>query len=130
MTSSSHAHSWLFAWSPAAFMTILERAQHIVSQIPIGRTPGFLSRATRWKVINAQYAAQEGEYLFIHSASLTKTALKSSSVHPKLMYQFCSSITSPPLMGITRSTLPQNNVNLPLPFFGSNYPIVLLNNIY
>ena len=33
-------------------------------------------------------------------------------------------------MGITRSTLPQNNGNLPLPFFGGNYPIVLLNNIY
>ena len=33
-------------------------------------------------------------------------------------------------MGITRSTLPRNNGNLPLPFFGGNYPIVLLNNIY
>ena len=26
-------------------------------------------------------------------------------------------------MEITRSTLPQNNGNLPLPFFGGNYPI-------
>ena len=33
-------------------------------------------------------------------------------------------------MGITRSTLPRNNGNLPLPFFGGNYPIVLLNNMY
>ena len=33
-------------------------------------------------------------------------------------------------MGITHSTLPQNNGNLLLPFFGGNYPIVLLNNIY
>ena len=33
-------------------------------------------------------------------------------------------------MGITRSTLPQNNGNLPLPFFGGNFPIVLLDNIY
>ena len=33
-------------------------------------------------------------------------------------------------MGITRSTLPRNNGNLPLPFFCGNYPIVLLNNIY
>ena len=31
---------------------------------------------------------------------------------------------------ITRSTVPQNNGNLPLPFFGGNYPTVLLNNIY
>ena len=30
-------------------------------------------------------------------------------------------------MVITRSPLPQNNDNLPLPFFGGNYPIVLLN---
>ena len=33
-------------------------------------------------------------------------------------------------MEITRSTLPQNIGNLPLPFFGGNYPIVLLNNMY
>ena len=33
-------------------------------------------------------------------------------------------------MGFTRSPLPQNNGNLPLPFFGGNCPIVLLNNIY
>ena len=32
-------------------------------------------------------------------------------------------------MGINRSTLPQNNGNLPLPFFGGNCTIVLLNNI-
>ena len=32
-------------------------------------------------------------------------------------------------MEITRSTLPQINGNLPLPFFGGKYPIVLLNNI-
>ena len=31
-------------------------------------------------------------------------------------------------MGFTRSPLPQNNGNLPLPFFGGNYPIVLLDN--
>ena len=31
-------------------------------------------------------------------------------------------------MGITRSTLPLDNGNLPLPFFVGNYPIVLLNN--
>ena len=33
-------------------------------------------------------------------------------------------------MGIIRSPLPQNNGNLPLPFFGGNCHIVLLNNIY
>ena len=33
-------------------------------------------------------------------------------------------------MGFTRSPLPQDIGNLPLPFFGGNYPIVLLNNIY
>ena len=33
-------------------------------------------------------------------------------------------------MVIARYTLPQNNDNLPLPFFGGNYPIVLRNNIY
>ena len=33
-------------------------------------------------------------------------------------------------MGITRSTLPQNNGNLPLPFFGVNYPIFLLGDMY
>ena len=31
-----------------------------------------------------------------------------------------------PWMVITRSTLPQNNGDLPLPFFGGTYPIVLL----
>ena len=33
-------------------------------------------------------------------------------------------------MGIAHSRLTQNNGNLPLPFFGGNYHIVLLNNIY
>ena len=33
-------------------------------------------------------------------------------------------------MGFTRSPLPRNSGNLPLPFFGGNYPIVLLDNIY
>ena len=33
-------------------------------------------------------------------------------------------------MGITCSPLPKNNGNLPLPFFGGKYPIVLLDNIY
>ena len=32
--------------------------------------------------------------------------------------------------GFTRSPLPRNIGNLPLPFFGGNYPIVLLYNIY
>ena len=32
--------------------------------------------------------------------------------------------------GNNRSTLPQNNGNLHLPFFGGKYPIVLLDNIY
>ena len=35
-----------------------------------------------------------------------------------------------PYMEITRSPLPQNNSNLPLPFFCCNYPIFLLDNIY
>ena len=35
-----------------------------------------------------------------------------------------------PYMGFTRSPLPRNNCNLPLPYFGGNYPIVLLDNIY
>ena len=46
-------------------------------------------------------------------------------------------IRSPPLpphhtayMVMTHSPLPQNNGNLTLTFFGGNYPIVLLNNIY
>ena len=33
-------------------------------------------------------------------------------------------------MGINFSLLPKNNGNLPLPFFCSSYPIVLLDNIY
>ena len=33
-------------------------------------------------------------------------------------------------MGITRSTLPRNDGNLPFPFVRGNYQIVLLNNIY
>ena len=33
-------------------------------------------------------------------------------------------------MGITRSPLPQNNGNLPLPFFGGNYPIFILDSVY
>ena len=33
-------------------------------------------------------------------------------------------------MGITRSPLPQNYGNLPLPSFGGNYPIALLDNVY
>ena len=33
-------------------------------------------------------------------------------------------------MGFTHSLLPLNNGNLPLPFFGGDYPIVLLDNIY
>ena len=33
-------------------------------------------------------------------------------------------------MGFTRSPLPQNIGNLPLPFFGDNYPIVILDYIY
>ena len=36
----------------------------------------------------------------------------------------------PPYIGNTCSTLPQNDGNLPLPFFGGNYPIFLLDNIY
>ena len=31
---------------------------------------------------------------------------------------------------ITRSPLPQNNGSLTLPFFGGNYLIVLLDNVY
>ena len=33
-------------------------------------------------------------------------------------------------MVMTRFPLPQNNGNLPLPFFGGNYPIIILDNIY
>ena len=33
-------------------------------------------------------------------------------------------------MAFTRSPLPRNNGNLPLPSFGGNYPIILLDNIY
>ena len=33
-------------------------------------------------------------------------------------------------MVITRSILLQNNGNIPLPFFGGNYPIIILDNIY
>ena len=33
-------------------------------------------------------------------------------------------------MGMTRSTLPRNNGNLPLPFFCGNYSIFLLNNVH
>ena len=35
-----------------------------------------------------------------------------------------------PYIGFNRSTLPRNNDNLTLPFFGGNYPIVLQDNIY
>ena len=34
------------------------------------------------------------------------------------------------ITGITRYTLPQNNGNLPLQYFGCKYLIFLLNNIY
>ena len=33
-------------------------------------------------------------------------------------------------MGIACSMLPLNNGNFPLPFFGGNYPIFLLHNIF
>ena len=33
-------------------------------------------------------------------------------------------------MVITRSPLPRNNVNLTLPFFGGNYLIILLDDIF
>ena len=33
-------------------------------------------------------------------------------------------------IGITCSSLPQNNGNLPSPFFGGNYPIFILDIIY
>ena len=33
-------------------------------------------------------------------------------------------------MGINRSPLPQNNGNLPLPFFGDSHPIIILYQIY
>ena len=36
----------------------------------------------------------------------------------------------PAYMGMTHSQLPQNNSNLPLPFFDGNQPIVLLDKIY
>ena len=35
-----------------------------------------------------------------------------------------------PWKGIACSPLPQNNGNLPLPFFGGEYPIILLDNMY
>ena len=35
-----------------------------------------------------------------------------------------------PYMGFTRYPLPQNNGNLPLPFFDGNYPNFLIYNIY
>ena len=35
-----------------------------------------------------------------------------------------------PYMGINRYPLLKNNGNLPSPFLGCNYPIVLLDNIY
>ena len=39
-------------------------------------------------------------------------------------------MSCPEYMGINRSLLSQNNGNLPLPFFGGNDLICLLNNIY
>ena len=41
-----------------------------------------------------------------------------------LPYIFVEGVKRLPYMVITRSTLPQNNVNLPLPFFCGNYSIV------
>ena len=54
------------------------------------------------------------------------------SVFDMIYNVFClKTVREKPLyMGITRYTLPQNNGNLPLPFFVGSYPIVLLNNIY
>ena len=39
-------------------------------------------------------------------------------------------LSTPAYMGIPRSPLPYNDGNLPLPFSGDNYPIVLLHAIY
>ena len=43
---------------------------------------------------------------------------------------FVKEVVDSAYMGFTRSPLPRNNVNLHLPFFGGNYPIVHLDNIY
>ena len=65
----------------------------------------------------------------IHVVIFTNTVV----VHSTLSKNWPSLILScqcQSLMGFTRSTLPHNNGNLPLPFFGGYYPIVLLNSFY
>ena len=66
------------AWSSAAFIMSLARARRSISPMPMGRTPGRLSSATRRHAISAGYAAQGGEELAIQSARLATTTLNSS----------------------------------------------------
>ena len=55
----------------------------------------------------------------LRSTSTVVSAYYYDEAHPPTSY-----------MGIDCSPLPQNNGNLPLPFFGGNDPIVHLENIY
>ena len=47
-----------------------------------------------------------------------------------LSFLWFDTLVSRPYIGITCYPLPQNNDNLPLPFFGGNYPIFIIDNIY
>ena len=60
------------------------------------------------------------------------TSISSGPVLPRLVFNGIIWLTgtSGTLMVITCYPLPQNNGNLPLPFFGGNYPIILLGDIY
>ena len=55
---------------------------------------------------------------------------KSPSLLARVIGRILRFPSSCPQMEISRSPLLQNNVNLTLPFFGGNYPIVILDSIY
>ena len=86
----------VFAWSPAALITSLARAQRRVSHIPVSHTPGLLSSTTRLHDISSLKAAQRGEKLSIQSASLVTTTHNSSDAYPNRRRQLRSSIASAP----------------------------------
>ena len=55
---------------------------------------------------------------------------KFTHISPQVFTLYWKIVWSSAYIGITCSPLPQNNDNLPVPFFRGNCPIVLLCNIY